>query len=48
LEGGANYRFAVRAASVEGVEEDGRQYVEVTTDAGAPEQPEELTGGVTH
>ena len=39
LSPGETYRFAVRAVGADDVEDDGTQYVEVTTDATAPEQP---------
>ena len=48
LDAGKTYRFAVRAATADDTEDDGSQYVEVTTDATAPAQPASLTGAVIH
>ena len=48
LEEAKVHRFAVRAASVEDVEDAGVQYVEGTPDGTAPEQPGELSGKVIH
>jgi len=44
LTDGQAYRFAVRAATADDVEDDGIEFVEVTADAQAPTQPESLSG----
>ena len=46
LDDGQAYRFAVRAATADDVEDDSIEFVEVTADAQAPTQPESLTGVV--
>ena len=48
LDAGKTYRFAVRAATADDTEDNGSQYVEVSTDATAPTQPTDLTGTVIH
>ena len=46
LTDGWTYLFAVRTATVDDVEDDGIEFVEVIADATAPGQPESLTGQV--